>query len=256
MIQESNYKNYIQPNWQVPNCIKAFSTTRKREGDSDLYGNFNLAEHVNDDNQKVLNNRQSLSKELELPTSPFWLEQFHSTKVVEYNSEALAEKLKADASYSYQPNQVCTVMTADCLPILFCNKQGNWVAATHAGWKGLLNGIVEKTIQKYQGASNDLIAWLGPAISAKNFEVGDEVKQQFIAVHSLFEQAFVAKNNGKHLCDLYLIARLILKQFHVEVFGGDYCTYEQKNIFYSYRRDGETGRMASLIWIDKKAEKE
>ncbi len=254
MMQESNYKHYIKPNWRAPNNIKAFTTTRNGANYNDPYGNFNLAEHVNDKPKSVLIHRQTLTQELKLPTPPFWLEQIHSTKVVMYNKQYLTKKIKADASYTNKTNQICTVMTADCLPILFCNNQGSWVAATHAGWRGLLNGIVENTIQQYQGKSSDLMAWLGPSISQRNFEVGEEVKQQFITVNTQFEQAFIAQTNGKYLCDLYLIARLILQTFNVEVIGGDYCTYEQQETFYSYRRDGETGRMASLIWIEQEVE--
>jgi YfiH family protein len=251
MTQESNFKNYILANWQAPNGIKAFSTTRRDESECTQYGCFNLAHHVNDERQNVDHNRQKLIEELSLPSSPFWLEQNHSTKVVEYSQQHLTNSLKADASYTGSLEQVCIVMTADCLPILFCNKQGTWVAATHAGWKGLLHGIVENTIRKYKERPSDLMVWLGPAISQKYFEVGDEVKQQFIAVNPLYRQAFIASNKGKCWCDLYLIARLILKPFQIEVFGGEHCTYNESDTFYSYRRDGETGRMASLIWIDK-----
>lgn len=262
MIKDGRKINYIQPNWPAPDSIKAYSTTRQlRSGEPDAiyringkYQHFNLALHVDDESQHVLNNRQSLIEDLSLPNPPFWLEQVHSTTVLPYKNNSLGSGSRADASYSQKENQVCIVMTADCLPILFCNKQGDWVAATHAGWKGLLNGIIENTVHSYQGSSSDLMAWVGPSIGQQSFEVGKDVQQQFIAVNGQFEKAFKLNNNEKYYADLYLIACLILNQFNISTFGGEHCSYSEKERFYSYRRDGQTGRMASLIWISSKGQ--
>ncbi len=259
-MSNKNVEHYIQPNWPQPSTIRAFSTTRSIGaicGDSDgLFDSFNLAKHVNDSEQKVDQNRQLLSKELELPSRPLWLEQIHSTVVVEHGQQNGTNKIiRADACYSTKNDQVCVVMTADCLPILFCDKKASWVAATHAGWRGLADGIIQQTIGKYQGDSSDIIAWLGPAISQKHFEIGAEVKAIFCAKNPDSSAYFEPTNSGKFMCDLYSIARLILAQHCIQTYGGEHCTFAEKDNFYSYRRDGETGRMASLIWIDSSCNK-
>ena len=141
-------------------------------------------------------------------------------------------------------------MTADCLPILLCNQRGDWVAAIHAGWRGLANGIVEKTIDSYPGNSSDLYAWMGPAISASHFEVGEGVRADFIQSDTAYSEAFKSHGDNKYLCDLYLIARQIFNRYDIESFGGDRCSYAESSLFYSYRRENRTGRMASLIWIN------
>jgi len=240
--------------------IRCFSTTRwsgLASGYSDgVFDGFNLAKHVNDLEQQVDQNRQLLTKQLELPSSPFWLEQIHSTKVVKYDQQDPANKIvTADGSYSTKSDQVCVVMTADCLPILFCDKNASWVAATHAGWRGLANGVIQQTISKYHGDSSDIIAWLGPAISQKHFEVGAEVKAIFCARNSSYSIYFEPVSSGKFMCDIYSIARLILMEHSIETYGGNHCTFAEKERFYSYRRDGETGRMASLIWINSSGNK-
>jgi len=247
---------YIQVEWSVPDQIRAFSTTRIGGYSLSQYAGFNLAEHVGDNQESVNKNRSQLISDLELKQSPFWLEQIHSTKVIDarcfyQNNRSIVAQ--ADASFTEQPNQVCVVMTADCLPILFCNKQGTWVAAAHAGWRGLADGIIQKTIDCYSGEPNDLVAWFGPAISQQHFEVGADVREIFIKTDPAFSSAFIAcrEKHDKYRCDLFAISRMILSEYGIDVYGGDRCTFSEPTQFYSYRRDGQTGRMASLIWINQ-----
>jgi len=255
--RESNQKRaYIQAQWCAPKNVQAFSTTRIGGYSLEQYSGFNLAEHVGDNYQTVKKNRNLLISDLELAQSPLWLEQVHGVEVVDGAGDAnKSSAIQADASFSKQSNHVCVVMTADCLPVLFCNKQGTWVAAAHAGWRGLANGVIQNTIDSYQGDSSDIIAWLGPAISQKHFEVGDDVRQIFVQNNPDFARAFIESDigtgAGKYRCDLYGISRMILAQHGIEVFGGDFCTFSEPSQFYSYRRDGETGRMVSLIWINQ-----
>jgi YfiH family protein len=247
----------IPVDWDVPQNIKTRVTTRQGGFSQAPYDSFNLAEHVGDDRANVQKNRQKLEKNL--PSAPIWLNQIHSNRVVEAKpSDILVD---ADGSYTSQNKVVSVVMTADCLPVLLCNRQGNAVAAVHAGWRGLSDGIIEQGVKKILASSqcqaNDIRVWLGPAIGASMFEVGDEVKQSFLQQASISEQkamsaCFIASHNqNKWLADIYQIARLRLAAIGVEnCSGGTYCTYKNDELFYSYRRDGQTGRMASMIWID------
>lgn len=158
--------------------------------------------------------------------------------------------VRADAAYSHKPGKVCVVMTADCLPVLFCNRQGTTVAAAHAGWRGLADGVLEATVEQAGLEPVDTLVWLGPAIGAAVYEVGEEVKQAFVQQPMHDATAFAPSRPGKVLMDMYVLARQRLTALGIEaIFGGDHCTYSQAEQFYSYRRDGQTGRMASLIWI-------
>jgi len=241
----------IVPQWPAPENIKAFSSCRSDGLSSAEFSSLNLALHVNDDEQLVEKNRQRLISEQAIPNNPVWLNQTHSNKVVELSSIDPASKpISADAAIASLPKQVCTVMTADCLPLLFCNSSGSGVAAVHAGWRGLLNGIIENTINALS-KPEQLMVWLGPAIGPGEFEVGIEVKAAFIAKNSVFQQAFRLRPNGKYLADIYLLARMILVQQGVtKIYGGEHCTVTENGQFYSYRRDGQTGRMASFIWLE------
>lgn len=252
--------NWIIPNWSAPAHINAFSTTRLGGVSQAPFDGLNLGLHVEDNQQQVLQNRQYLRDALNLPNTPLWLEQIHSREVVDADSFTLPypSVISADASVSHCRHTVCVVMTADCLPVLLTNKQGNVVGAAHAGWRGLNDGIIEATIAKMVCDPADIIAWLGPAIGKDAFEVGDDVRDAFLAhptqtqaMKKQISQAFQpAVNTGKWFADIYALARLRLKQQGVQqVFGGDYCTYHDAQRFFSYRRDGKTGRMASLIFI-------
>jgi YfiH family protein len=226
-------------------------TTRKGGFSTAPFDSMNLGEHVNDDPESVLQNRQSLA--VNLPSQPFWLNQVHGTQVLDASLIG-PEIPNADGSFTRKQNNVCCVMTADCLPVLLCNKQGTQVAAVHAGWRGLLEGIIESAVHKFD--SNDtIIAYLGPAIGPQAFEVGGEVKAAFCQRDTDSAQAFQvstnrAKNKDKWLADIYLLARLRLAKLGITaVFGGLDCTFQDSERFFSFRRDGQTGRMASLIWI-------
>lgn len=239
---------FIFPDWPAPKNIKSATTTRAGGYSQTPFDSFNLASHVEDKPDHVKQNRDLLIQELQLPSEPVWLEQVHSATAI----DTLNKNNKADASYTKQKNTVCVVMTADCLPVLFCNKQGTQVAAAHAGWRGLADGILESTLEAMNENPAELMAWMGPAIGAKVFEVGDEVRDAFIKVLPQAEQAFTQIRPGHWLADMYLLARQRLEQQGVtEIHGGGYCTYTEKDRFYSYRRDGKTGRMASLIWIEQ-----
>ena len=240
--------DFIFPDWPAPKNIKAVTTTRTGGYSQSPFDSFNLATHVEDEHDAVIKNRKILIEALQLPSEPIWLEQVHSTVAI----EATNKNRKADASHTNQANTVCAVMTADCLPVLFCNKQGTQVAAAHAGWHGLADGILESTIEAMNKKPDELMAWMGPAIGAKVFEVGDEVRDAFTKGLPQAEQAFTQTKPGHWLADMYLLARQRLEQKGImDIYGGGYCTHTEKDRFYSYRRDGKTGRMASLIWIEQ-----
>lgn len=213
-------------------------------------GGLNLGSHVNDDPAAVQANRHLITRVL--PSSPAWLTQVHGTRVVDA-ATVVADACEADASVTRERGVVCAVMTADCLPVLFSDTQGTVVGAAHAGWRGLVSGVLESTISAMQSlGANDVTAWLGPAIGPAQFEVGQEVLDAFVAHDSAAAQAFVPVSGqpGKYLADIYALARLRLHAAGVQhIAGGDMCTVTGKERFYSYRRDKTTGRMAALIWL-------
>lgn len=235
----------IKPDWPAPPQVKAFTTTRQSGFSVGAYASFNLGLHVDDDLQHVEQNRSLLLRACHLPSEPIWLNQTHSAIVV--NAENV-ETSSADAIYSFKPNLVCAILTADCLPILLCDKNAKCVAAIHAGWRGLAAGIIENTVAALNIPAANIMAWLGPAISSVNYEVGAEVREQFLAHDKNAESAFTP--NKKWQADIYALAKLQLKKCNIQqIYGGDHCTYNQSDLFYSYRRDKITGRMASIIWL-------
>jgi len=241
--------NFFIPNWPVPSHIKSIQTLRVGGKSEGKYNSFNLATHVNDETHSINSNRELLDQFL--PSSPYWLNQTHSVDVIELPSPSL----NGDASYTKEINTVCAVQTADCLPLLVTNKKGTVVAAIHAGWRGLLDGVIENTIHKMNISPNELLVWLGPAIGQNYFEVGADVKNHFCEKDQEAEKAFRAISDQKWLADIYYLAKLRLKASGVvDIYGGsltdDYCTFANETDYFSYRRDGETGRMASLIWIE------
>ncbi|WP_411703586.1 purine nucleoside phosphorylase YfiH [Edaphovirga cremea] len=241
----------LLPDWPAPATVKACSTLRAGGISLPPYDSLNLGTHVGDDPVSVQENRQRLVKYAHLPQMPHWLEQVHGTDVVRLAS---GQKTKghfvADAVYSHQQQQVCAIMTADCLPVLFCSLAGDEVAAAHAGWRGLCAGILESTIQQFSAPPSQIMAWLGPAIGPQKFEVGSEVRDAFMAQEPTANGAFVAQMNGKYLADIYHLARLRLRSVGVsQIYGGGLCTVSDRSRFFSYRRDEITGRMASLIWL-------
>lgn len=242
----------LKPNWSAPAHIQAFSSTRLGGNSSGPYSGLNLALHVGDYPLIVGKNRSTLAKTLSLPEKLCWLNQTHSTTLLKLE-ENTATDLTGDAAWTSYKNTPCIVMTADCLPVLITDKLGTFVGAIHAGWRGLCDGIIEKSIKTICDQSgvntNDLLVWLGPCIGKTAFEVGDEVRAAFIAENGQAEGAFSASGD-RWLADLQQLARLRLAPFNVfEITASEYCTFNQADLFYSYRRDNITGRMASLIWI-------
>lgn len=239
----------IFPDWPQPSKVTSCSTTRTGGISLSPFDSLNLGDHVGDKLDAVSENRHRLQILAQLPQQPLWLEQVHGTKVLHLNGSEIKNR-QADAVYTHLAGQVCTIMTADCLPVLFCNKDGTEVAAAHAGWRGLCNGILEDTVAQFSSPSHEIMAWFGPAIGADKFEVGGEVKEAFINQSSDLVSAF-RPHNDKYLADIYLLARKKLQAIGITSFyGGEYCTVTDKNRFFSYRREGVTGRMASLIWIN------
>jgi len=235
----------IRPTWPAPSNVRAVQTTRLGGVSAKPFGHLNLGDHVADYPQHVSQNRQRLSSVV--PTEPVWLKQVHGTHVIDAALSGC--HATADASFATKTNVVCTTMTADCLPILLCDKAGTVVASVHAGWRSLCHGVVEQAIDQMPALPSDLMAWLGPAIGPDAFEVGGEVRDQFIAHDDQAEHAFKAKQD-KWLCNLYLLAEQRLKTLGVaDVYGEVLCTYSNPDQFFSYRRDGKTGRMASMIWL-------
>ncbi len=224
-------------------------TTRSGGVSHGPYQSLNLGDHVDDEPQCVTQNRALLRTMLNLPAAPIWLNQVHGTDIVQL-PYAGAGSPQADGSFSRATGQVCAVMTADCLPVLLCNKQGTVVAAVHAGWRGLVGGVIEQAVKVMAEAPDSLLAWLGPAIGPKAFEVGPEVVEAFIDQDSEAHYAFRQTSQQHWLADIYALARLRLQRIGItHVSGGDLCTYSDTDRFYSFRRDKITGRMAALIWL-------
>lgn len=244
-------KPLIYPDWPAPDTIKAVSTTRQSGFSTPPFDGFNLGSHVGDSSTNVEKNRRHLSEIAYLPTSPLWLDQVHGTSVCTANN--WREGQQADAIVSEAVNQVCTIMTADCLPILLCDQQGNTVAAIHAGWRSLAAGVVEKTVQRFTCPPQQIMAWLGPAIGPTQFEVDYHVFRAFTQSSTSAKHAFVQTDATHYLANIYLLAKQQLNALGIHaIFGGRFCTVSEPARFFSYRRDGSTGRMATMIWIDDK----
>lgn len=234
--------------WPAPARVRALVTTRHSlQGLSQApYEHFNLGGHVGDAALAVAANRRQLRACL--PAEPLWLRQVHGVHVARHGSDAPG--VEADASVAWQAGQVSAILTADCLPLLLTDQAGTVVAALHAGWRGLAAGVIEATLTAMAVPAAQILAWLGPAIGPQAFEVGADVRAVFCVPDAQAAQAFVAQGQDKWLCDLYLLARQRLQAAGVQrIAGGGLCTYSDARHFYSYRRDGVTGRMASLIWL-------
>lgn len=240
----------IKPDWPAPAAVQALVTTRAGGVSLPPYDSLNLGDHVGDDPVAVVLNRQRLRALL--PAEPRWLKQVHGTVVAK--ADMIVEPVEADAAVSFTAGMVCAVLTADCLPVLFCDRQGTRVAAAHAGWRGLAAGVLEAAAAAMQCPSSDILAWLGPAIGPQAFEVGEEVREAFVRDLPAAARAFAPRQSGKWLADIYELARLRLARAGVrEVYGGGLCTYSDSERFYSYRRDKATGRMAALVWLGEPA---
>lgn len=237
--------DWLTPDWPAPSRVRACVTTRAGGVSLAPFDSLNLGDHVGDDPQAVAENRRRLIERL--GCNPAWLQQVHSADVVEADPAAVAV---ADASWTATPGRACAVLTADCLPALFCDRAGSRVAAAHAGWRGLAGGVLENTVAALGVPAGELLAWLGPAIGPQSFEVGAEVREAFVAQHAQAEQAFSASRNaGRFMADLYALARIRLAAIGVTaVHGGGLDTFSDPR-FFSYRRAARNGRLASLIWL-------
>jgi YfiH family protein len=239
--------NWIKPDWPAAKNIHAAVTLRSGGLSKGVFSSLNPALHVNDKPENVLANRKTISDMLNLPGAPVWLEQVHGSRVIKADQSTQLQQ--ADASYSEQAGVVCAVMTADCLPVLLATSEGDKIAAIHAGWRGLLAGVIRQTVNALD--ATNIIAWLGPAIGPDCFEVGSEVKTAFVKQSANYAAGFKQISQNKYLADIYQLATIELATMGVtQVYGGGFCTVTDKERFYSYRRDGETGRMATLIWRD------
>jgi len=242
--------DWIEPDWPAPPGVRAMATTRHGGVSLPPFDQLNLGDHVGDEPSAVAENRCRLQTALQLPAQPVWLNQIHGIDVVDAGHTL--NIAAADASYTVDEGVVCAVMSADCLPVLLCDLNGRCVAAVHAGWRGLADGVIEATVRRMVRRSDaGLMAWLGPAIGAQAFEVGDEVRQTFLKADPNSVAAFERSGNGRWLADLYALARQRLQRLGVEhIYGGHWCTFRESGLFFSYRRDGATGRMATLIWME------
>lgn len=240
----------IIPNWPAPESIHAFTTTRAGGYSQGPFCSFNLGMKKEDNRQAVLANRRLLREYHRLPAEPVWLQQQHGNHVVTADQITTAA---ADAAFTRHSHTICVVLTADCIPILLSNLAGTEVAAIHAGWRGLVGGVIANTIQAMTSPAQQLLAWLGPAIGQSAFIVGNEVKQQFTTLNAAFADAFKPQSTDKWQANLYTLARHQLNHCGIEqIFCSDLCTYRDPARFFSHRRDqGKTGNIASLIWINE-----
>jgi polyphenol oxidase len=241
-------KYCIVPGWPTPANVKALQTTRKGGTSRPPFDSLNLGDHVSDDPLSVARNRMLL--EPLLPSEPVWLKQVHGTNVIDAGQASCLPT--GDASFTTHKGAVCVVMTADCLPILLCDEAGSIVAAVHAGWRGLCAGVVEETVRAMNRPPPSLMAWLGPAIGPTAFEVGEEVREAFVAAQPEAARAFVPApaNSAKYYADIYALGRQRLMALGIsKIYGGDFCTYNDRERFYSHRRDNVTGRMGTFVWL-------
>jgi polyphenol oxidase len=244
---------WLEPDWPAQARVRVASTLRTGGVSRGPYASLNLAAHVGDDARDVTANRRRLRESLPLPAEPLWLEQVHGSDVVMHPGPTLpgAAPPRADAAVAFAPRQVCVVMTADCLPVVFADRAGTCVAVSHAGWRGLVGGVLEATIAALGMPAAELLAWLGPAIAQPAFEVGAEVRAAFVQRSATFADAFAPNAAGRFQADLYALARTALAAAGVaSVHGGGWCTSRQVDEFYSFRRERTTGRMATLAWLE------
>lgn len=245
---------FIYPDWPAPKNVRALQTTRTGGLSAVPYNSFNLGLHVGDDPLTVLRNRMLLAPYLPSPArgqcEPVWLTQTHGVKVIDAGLAPCNPQ--GDACIAKQTGAVCVVMTADCLPVLLCDDHGRIVGVAHAGWRGLCAGVIEAVVASMAVPATSVMAWLGPAIGQQSFEVGEEVRTAFMVQDAHAAAAFAPGTAGKWQADIYQLARLRLNALGItRIYGGDLCTYTDPARFFSYRRDGVTGRMGTFIWLEK-----
>ncbi len=244
-------KTFLTADWPAPVNVKTLITTRNGGVSEAPFHSLNVGAHVGDNPEHVARNREIVQNQIGLPVA--YLNQIHSDIVVNA-TDSLATLTDADASVDTSGQAACASMTADCLPVLFCDKAGTVVAAAHAGWRGLAGGVLQNTVRAMQVAPLEIMAYLGPAIGPEAFEVGQDVFDAFTAQMSAAESAFESIGGGKYLADMYALARMVLQREGVGmIYGGEHCTVLERDSFFSYRRDGQTGRMVSVIWLDNEA---
>lgn len=242
-------KNFLTADWSAPANVKTLITTRNGGVSEGVYRSLNVGSHVGDNLEAVLRNRKIVQEQVGLPVA--YLNQIHSSIVVNA-AEALGNTPDADASVDTTGTVACASMTADCLPVLFCDKAGTVVAAAHAGWRGLAGGVLQNTIAAMNVEPLEIMAYLAPAIGPDAFEVGQDVFDAFCTPMPEAVDAFEDIGGGKYLADIYALARMVLHREGVNmIYGGTHCTVLERDTFFSYRRDGQTGRMVSLIWLEK-----
>jgi len=243
---------WVEPEWEASPRVRVVSTLRTGGVSVGAYASLNLGGHVGDDPQAVRENRARLSAAVGLPAAPLWLEQVHGSTVIEHPGTLGDDRTppQADAAVTFAARQVCSVMTADCLPVVLADRAGTRVGVAHAGWRGLAGGVLEATVRALRIEPRALVAWLGPAISQTAFEVGAEVRAAFLARSAAHADAFVVNAAGRYQADIYALARHALGAAGVrDVSGGGACTSVDSQRFFSFRRDGSTGRMATLAWL-------
>ena len=239
----------VLANWPAPARVKAATTTRAGGSSQGRFTSLNLGEGIGDDPARVRENRQRMRRVLDLPSEPVWIKQVHGNRVL--NAGEAIDDLTADGSYCIAPGVVCAILTADCLPVFFCDREGTRVALVHAGWRGLAAGVIAAAVSCLNVPPGRLLAWLGPAIGPTAYEVGEDVRCAFLEQDKENAQAFVPGRPDRWMADLYSLARRQLTRVGVvKIYGGSFCTYGESERFFSYRRDGQCGRMASLIWME------
>ena len=244
-----NRRDWIVPDWPAPARVHAFVTTRGGGVSEGAYASMNLGLSSGDEPARVARNREIVTELL--PQPPRWLSQVHGIEVADLDEPPVAERPRADAAVTGTPGRVCTVLTADCMPLLLTDAKGRRVAIAHAGWRGLAAGVIENAVAALQTEGSSVLAWMGPAIGPEAFEVGADVREAFMAKDSRAQDAFIAHTPGKYLADLYELARQRLEALGVtQVYGGGFCTYYDTGRFFSYRREQQSGRMGAFIWID------
>ena len=247
---------FIVPEWDAPARVRAAFTLRGGGVSAPPYDSLNLGAAIGDREHAVAENRQRVRQALDMPEEPVWLRQVHGTDVLEPDTAGddsrTCDDPVADAIVTAQRGRVCAVRVADCMPVLFAAHDASVVGAAHAGWRGMAAGVLESTVRKLDVPPASLLAWLGPAIGPANFEVGEEVRQAFTAIDADAQTSFSRNSRGRWQCDLYALARRRLSAIGVErIYGGGWCTYGDATRFFSYRRDGQCGRMAAFIWLER-----
>lgn len=249
MVTKPDHRSWIPAAWAAPSWIKAGVTTRLGGQSQSPYTSFNLATHVGDNPLTVEKNRDHLASILNLPAAPIWLDQIHGNRIICADQ---AQDYTADGLYTDRIKTVCAIMTADCVPVLMCNRNGTRIAAIHVGWKGFCADIIGHSLDLFANHLNDVFIWIGPHICKDSYEVGNDVRDAVLTINNQLSEAFSPNQRGRWQASLEFMIRHELNSRGIsQIFSANLCTFTHADNFYSFRRDGITGRMASLIWIDR-----